>query len=144
VSGTAEPREEVVVRADARGDLSVPEVAAAVDAGRDAARAAAADGVGVLVVHGDDGEAEALARWLRGEAPDPAIRGPLGALRRLGTVGLCELTGLALGAGEAGCGLVCEGRAAAAAAAIAVGVEPDLRARVRVRPGGETFGLDVL
>jgi NaMN:DMB phosphoribosyltransferase len=144
VSGTASPREEVVERADPRGGLSVPEVAAAVDAGRDLARAAAARGVGVLVARGDDGEADALARWLRGDAPDEAIRGPLGALRRLGTVGLCELTGVALGAGEAGLGLVCEGEAAAAAAAIAVGVEPDLRARVRVRGETESFGLDAL
>jgi nicotinate-nucleotide--dimethylbenzimidazole phosphoribosyltransferase len=143
VSGSERPLERVVVAADGRSGLTTPDVAAAVDRGRDAARAAAREGVGILVARGDDAEAEALAGWLTGDAADEEIRGPLGALRRLGTVGLCELTGLALGAGEAGIGLVCEGRAATAAAAIAVAVEPDLRARVRVA-GGETLGLEGL
>ena len=139
------------------GLLSTPEVAAAVDRGRDAAGAAAREGVSVLAARGADGEAAALARWLAGEAlgnylaqisgqaPDPEIRGPLGALRRLGTPGLCVLTGLALGAGEHGLGFVGEGIAATAAAAVAVAAEPDAAARVRVADlSHPTLGLEAL
>ena len=129
----------------AAGPLSTPEVAAAVDRGRDTALAAARDGMTVLAARGDDGEAGALAHWLAGQAPDPEIRGPLGALRRLGTPGLCVLTGLALGAGEHGLGFVGEGIAATAAAAVAVAAEPDAAARVRVADlSHPTLGLEAL
>ena len=127
------------------GLLTTPEVAAAVDRGRDAAGAAAREGVSVLAARGADGEAAALARWLSGEAADTGIRGPLGALRRLGTPGLCVLTGLALGAGEHGLGYVCDGLAATAAAAVAVAAQPDAAARVRVADRSRpTLGLEAL
>jgi nicotinate-nucleotide--dimethylbenzimidazole phosphoribosyltransferase len=60
----------------------------------------------------------------------PRIRGPLGALRRLGGGDLAVLCGLALGAGEHGLAYVCDGLIASAAAAVAVAVEPDLRPRL--------------
>jgi len=89
------------------------------------------DGAVVVFSYPQDADGEALARWLLGEAPDPEIRGPLGALRRLGDRETAMLTGVALGAGEHGLGCVCEGRAAIAAAGIAIAVEPDLRPRIR-------------
>jgi len=116
--------------------LTTPEVAAGVDAGRELAAAAARDGINVIAGVSDAG-AGALAAWLTGDAPDPEIRGPLGALRRLGGGELTVLTGLALGAGERGLGYVCQGAAAAAAAAVALEVEPDLRARVLGLAGGD-------
>lgn len=60
----------------------------------------------------------------------PHVRGPLGALRRLGGGDLAVLCGLALGAGEHGLAYVCDGSIATAAAALAVAVEPDLRPRL--------------
>ena len=60
----------------------------------------------------------------------PEIRGPLGALRRLGGGEIAVLCGLALGAGEHGLAYVCDGVIATAAAAIAVAVEPGLRPRL--------------
>jgi nicotinate-nucleotide--dimethylbenzimidazole phosphoribosyltransferase len=60
----------------------------------------------------------------------PQIRGPLGALRRLGGGELAVLCGLALGAGEHGLAYVCDGLIATAAAAVAAGVEPGLRPRL--------------
>jgi nicotinate-nucleotide--dimethylbenzimidazole phosphoribosyltransferase len=60
----------------------------------------------------------------------PHIRGPLGALRRLGGGDLAVLCGLALGAGEQGLAYVCDGLIATAAAAMAVAIEPDLRFRL--------------
>jgi nicotinate-nucleotide--dimethylbenzimidazole phosphoribosyltransferase len=60
----------------------------------------------------------------------PQVRGPLGALRRLGGGDLAVLCGLALGAGEYGLAYVCDGLIATAAAALAVAVEPDLRPRL--------------
>jgi nicotinate-nucleotide--dimethylbenzimidazole phosphoribosyltransferase len=60
----------------------------------------------------------------------PQVRGPLGALRRLGGGDLAVLCGLALGAGEHGLAYVCDGLIATAAAALAVAVEPDLRPRL--------------
>ena len=60
----------------------------------------------------------------------PGIRGPLGALRRLGGGEIAVLCGLALGAGEQGLAYVCDGLVATAAAAVAVGVEPALRPRL--------------
>ena len=115
----------------AGGEFTVPEVAAAVDAGRGAARDAADEGVGLI-----GGEvavapaADRLAAWLAGLDADPEIRGPLGALRRLGSPELGVLAGIALGAGERGLGCVCSGLAATAGAAVAAALEPDLRARL--------------
>ena len=60
----------------------------------------------------------------------PSIRGPLGALRRLGGGEIAVLCGLALGAGEHGLAYVCDGLIATAAAAVAVGVEPGLGDRL--------------
>ncbi len=60
----------------------------------------------------------------------PRIRGPLGALRRLGGGDIAVLSGLALGAGEQGLGYVCDGLIATAAAAMAVAIEPGLRPRL--------------
>jgi nicotinate-nucleotide--dimethylbenzimidazole phosphoribosyltransferase len=112
-----------------RGELTVPEVAAAVDQGRDLAAAARRDGMTVLAV-GATGEASAaaasdLAALLR-ESP------PLRALRRAGTREVAVVCGLALGAGEHGLGCVCDGPGATAGAAVAVGVEPGVRARLLV------------
>jgi nicotinate-nucleotide--dimethylbenzimidazole phosphoribosyltransferase len=125
-------------------ELTTPEVAAGVDTGRALAAAAARDGVTVLAgVSGAD--AGALAAWLTGDAPDPEIRGPLGALRRLGGGELTVLTGLALGAGERGLGYVCEGLAATAAAGVAVAVEPDLRPRLQAgRPSADPLHAALL
>lgn len=143
--------------------LTVAEVAAAVDCGRDLAAAAAADGV-TLLVGGDLGTggrtpaaclaaaltgrpAEALAGTPGGDDPEaleherervaaavahhvPQARGPLGLLRRFGGGETAVLCGLALGAGEHGLGVVCDGLVATAAAAVAVAVEPDLRPRL--------------
>jgi nicotinate-nucleotide--dimethylbenzimidazole phosphoribosyltransferase len=60
----------------------------------------------------------------------PDIRGPLGALRRLGGGEIAVLCGLALGAGEQGLAYVCDGVIATAGAAIAAAVEPDLLPRL--------------
>jgi nicotinate-nucleotide--dimethylbenzimidazole phosphoribosyltransferase len=143
--------------------LTTGEVAAAVDCGRELARAAAEDGITVLAGGemgiGNTTPATALACWLTGGAPheltgpgtglDPGgvarkaevieralalhrddIRGPLGALRRLGGGEICVLVGVALGAGEHGLGFVCDGVIATSAAAIAAAVEPELLPRL--------------
>jgi nicotinate-nucleotide--dimethylbenzimidazole phosphoribosyltransferase len=140
--------------------LSVGEVAAAVDAGRAQAASAATDGVTVLVGGemgiGNTTPATCLAAWLTGRLlpgpgtgldaagvarkravveralalHGPEIRGPLGALRRLGGGDVAVLCGLALGAGEHGLAYVCDGLIATAAAAIAVGIEPELAPRL--------------
>jgi nicotinate-nucleotide--dimethylbenzimidazole phosphoribosyltransferase len=60
----------------------------------------------------------------------PAIRGPLGALQRLGGGELAVLCGLALGAGEQGLAYVCDGVIATAAVAIAAAHAPELGARL--------------
>ncbi len=60
----------------------------------------------------------------------PQIRGPLGALRRLGGGDIAVLCGLALGAGEQGLAYVCDGLIATAAAGLAVAVEPSLAPRL--------------
>jgi nicotinate-nucleotide--dimethylbenzimidazole phosphoribosyltransferase len=123
--------------------LGVGAIAAAVDAGRDLARTARADGITVLVADGDARGAPELATWLTGRdlgvedvvaRHRPDIRGPLGALRRLGDERLCFLVGVALGAGEHGLALVCASTPALAAAAVAVELEPRLRPRVRAAP----------
>ncbi|MGI8593902.1 MAG: nicotinate-nucleotide--dimethylbenzimidazole phosphoribosyltransferase [Solirubrobacteraceae bacterium] len=56
----------------------------------------------------------------------PSIDGPLEALRRLGGGDLAVLAGLALGAGEHGVGLICDGVIATAAIAVAIELHPDL------------------
>jgi nicotinate-nucleotide--dimethylbenzimidazole phosphoribosyltransferase len=143
--------------------LTVAEVAAAVDCGRELARAARADGVTVIAGGemgiGNTTPATALACWLTGGAPSELtgpgtgldaegvarkaavvaralethredIRGPLGALRRLGGGEICVLAGVALGAGEQGLGYVCDGVISTAAAAVAAAIEPDLLPRL--------------
>jgi nicotinate-nucleotide--dimethylbenzimidazole phosphoribosyltransferase len=123
-----------VIRLAAGGALpTVGHVAAAVDAGRALAAEAARDGVTVLIAcgAGDDAAAKRVAAWLEDRAAYPAIRGPLGALWRLGSDDLARLCGVALGAGEAGLALVCDGPASTAAARLAVAVQPALAPRVR-------------
>ncbi len=143
--------------------LEVGEVAAAVDAGREAAVEAAAAGVTVLIGGemgiGNSTPAACLAAWLTGRPArevvgpgtgldaagvarkvavveralalhGPQIRGPLGALRRLGGGDIAVLCGLALGAGEQGLAYVCDGLIATAAAGLAVAVEPGLAPRL--------------
>ncbi len=124
--GAREGAEVVVVPGTA--PLAVAEVAAAVDRGRDLAGRAAADGVTILAAAGA-ASATALAAWIGGRDP-AAASGPLGALRRLGDGPTAVLCGLALGAGEHGLGLVCDGLAATTGAAVAVAVEPDLHPRL--------------
>ena len=58
------------------------------------------------------------------------LRGPLGALRRVGGGELAVLCGLALGAGEHGLGFVCDGVIATAGAAVAAALEPALLPRL--------------
>jgi NaMN:DMB phosphoribosyltransferase len=125
---------------------SVGHVARAVDEGRERAAQAAADGCTVLVV-ASTGSAAAVERvdaWLGGAVDE--IRGPLGALWRLGDEELAVLCGAALGAGEQGLAVVCAGAAGTAAARLAVAVQPDLGPRVRAagptaRPDRLRFGL---
>jgi len=126
-----EPRvvERVVVaqRPSAASPLPVDEVAAAVDAGRDAAGSAADAGVTVLV--GTGGAEEPGTRVTH--ALSTLEAGPLGILRRQGDAETAVLCGLALGAGEHGLAYVADGAAAFAGAAVAIALEPDLRPRVR-------------
>ena len=107
--------------------MPVGEVAAAVDAGREAAAKAAGDGVTVLV--GTGGATEPAARVT--SALSTLEAGPLGILRRQGDAETALLCGLALGAGEHGLAYVADGDAAFAGAAVAIALEPDLRPRVR-------------
>lgn len=103
---------------------AVPEVAAAVDEGREGVLEANAT---VIVVTGGDAEgAERLAEALEAE-PDH----PLRVLRTAGSHDLALLCGLALGAGEQGLGFVADGAAATTAARVAIAIEPDLAPRVR-------------
>jgi NaMN:DMB phosphoribosyltransferase len=118
------------VRAERPGPeppLEVVDVAAAVDAGRDAAAQAAREGVTVLV--GTGGSPDRGERLI--EALAAAEHGPLGTLRRYGDPEIALLCGLALGAGEHGLAYVADGFAARAGAAVAIALEPDLRPRVR-------------
>ncbi len=113
--------------------LSVEETARWVDAGREAAAHAKAAGVTVLVAAGAPSEATGrLREWLDGKpVPEHAeIRGPLGALRRLGDADAAVLVGVVLGAGEQGLAVLAEGATAATAAELAIAVEPALRPRV--------------
>jgi len=109
----------------------VGHVARAVDVGRERAAGAAADGCTVLVVVGSGlpTAVERVSAWLSGDVEE--IRGPLGALWRLGDEELAVLCGAALGAGEHGMALVCHDDAGVAAAGLAVAVQPELRPRVR-------------
>jgi NaMN:DMB phosphoribosyltransferase len=110
--------------------LTVGEVAAAVDAGRDVAAAAAAEGITVLVASApaanDPTRALSLIATLAHRDPRP-----LRALRRLGSEEIAALCGVALGAGEHGLGCVCDGLAALAGAAVAAAIEPTLLPRLR-------------
>lgn len=136
-AGAAAPVRRIAVAPDAvpaaaRGaGLSVGQVALAVDAGREAAAAAAREGITVLIGEAPDhaGDLAALAGSL--SARGAAGHGPLGALRRHGDGAIAVLCGLALGAGEHGLGFVADDAAAAAGAAVAAGIEPDLLPRLR-------------
>lgn len=102
----------------------VPEVAAAVDEGREGILKAQAT---VVVVTGGDADRSGhLAAALEAEAGRP-----LRALRHAGSHDLALLCGLALGAGEHGLGFVADGAAATSAARLAIAIEPDLAPRVR-------------
>jgi nicotinate-nucleotide--dimethylbenzimidazole phosphoribosyltransferase len=124
--------------------LSVAEIAAAVDAGRDVAAAAAAEGITVLIASGSAADDATRCRIASASAADAAIPAvaliaaladdpahPLRALRRLGDREIAALCGVALGAGERGMGCVCDGLAALAGAAVAAAIEPTLRPRLR-------------
>jgi hypothetical protein len=125
-------RGALAARRDTAG-MSVGEVALAVDAGREMAARAAADGIALLVAGApagrDDAAARALADVLTGAA-GPVPNGALGALRRLGDATTAVLCGVALGAGEQGLGCVCDGLAALAGAAVAVGIEAGVAPRL--------------
>jgi len=114
---------------DAAPALTVAEVAAAVDAGRDLAAATAADGIAVLVASASPDHDDAARGLLAALADEPAR--PLRALRTRGTHELAVLCGIALGAGERGLGCACDGLAALAGAAVAAAIEPPLGARLR-------------
>jgi nicotinate-nucleotide--dimethylbenzimidazole phosphoribosyltransferase len=128
--------------------MTVGEVALAVDTGRELAARSAAGGIAVLVATAPAAEDARAAVALAAHLTEPAlaraqpaaahalalhapeIRGPLGALRRLGTGPVAVLCGVALGAGECGLGFAFHGPAATAAAALAAAIEPDLRSRL--------------
>jgi NaMN:DMB phosphoribosyltransferase len=144
VSGGATPVRAIEIAADElevvrttlapRADgsiMSVGEVALAVDAGRELAARAAAEGVHVLVATTRGDASDAAAAALTARLAAPGEHGPLGALRRLGDAPVAVLCGVALGAGERGLGCLCDGPAARAGAAVAAAIEPDLGARVR-------------
>ena len=122
--------------------LTVPEVAAAVDTGRDLAAAAAADGIAVLAASAPRASDAARSLHAPASGADDAARSllvalaadesrPLRALRHHGTEQIATLCGVALGAGERGLGCVCDGIAALAGAAVAAAIEPALRPRLR-------------
>jgi nicotinate-nucleotide--dimethylbenzimidazole phosphoribosyltransferase len=114
--------------------MSVGEVALAVDAGRELAARAAADGVQVVLAAAPAGRDEGAARAVAVAFTAGSERGPLGILRRLGDATTAVLCGVALGAGEHGLGCVCDDVTALAGAAVAVGIEPDLHPRLAVDP----------
>jgi nicotinate-nucleotide--dimethylbenzimidazole phosphoribosyltransferase len=131
----------------AEAALSVGDVAAAVDAGRELAAHVAAAGAELVagvacapaaaipatclaaILCGGDIAGDEACRAALQRHPD-AARGPLHALRRVGGGDLAALCGLALGAGEHGLGFVADGLPALAAAAVAAAIEPDLRPRL--------------
>jgi nicotinate-nucleotide--dimethylbenzimidazole phosphoribosyltransferase len=163
--GTAHPavrsRAVVMENATVPSVMSVPEVAAAVDAGRALAARSAANGVTVLGVevigHRAEVPACALTALLTGRPPSALARGglvravedllarhageltgPLSALRRVGGEAIARGVGVALGAGEQGLAFVAEGLGATAAVGIALRIEPSLAPRVRLAGIGPT------
>jgi NaMN:DMB phosphoribosyltransferase len=163
--GVAHPavrsRAVVLENATVPSVMSVPEVAAAVDAGRALAARSAANGVTVLgaevIGHRAEVPACALAALLTGRPPSALARGgqvravedlldrhaelltgPLSALRRVGGQALARAAGIALGAGEQGLAFVVEGLGATAATGIALRIEPGLAPRVRLAGIGPT------
>ena len=137
----------------AEAALSVAEVAHAVDEGRDRAAEAAREGATLLAAQAHDAAllpALCLAAALTGRDPGSlvrdastraaceralerhpdAARGPLHALRRLGSGDIAVLCGAALGAGERGLAYLCADLGATAGAAVAAAIEPGLRPRL--------------
>jgi nicotinate-nucleotide--dimethylbenzimidazole phosphoribosyltransferase len=114
--------------------MSVGEVALAVDAGRELAARAAADGVQILRAAAPAGRDDRAARAVAAALTGGSEHGPLGILRRLGDATTAVLCGFALGAGEHGLGCVCDDVTALAGAAVAAGIEPDLLPRLAVSP----------
>jgi nicotinate-nucleotide--dimethylbenzimidazole phosphoribosyltransferase len=86
----------------------------------------------------DDPAAAAACERALAHHPD-VDRGPLHALRRLGSGELAVLCGAALGAGEHGLGFLCDGVGSMVGAAVAVGIEPGVRPRL-VATTGEPSG----
>jgi Phosphoribosyltransferase len=132
--GAERPAPAERLRLDATaGPLAVAEVAHAVDAGRDLAAAARADGMTVVAARSaataDLARALALSDAVAARTRE-AARGPLHALRTLGTAEIAVLCGVALGAGEHGLGCLCDGLPALAGAAVAAAVEPELLPRL--------------
>jgi hypothetical protein len=134
---------ERVIEASENGTagMSVPEVALAVDTGRELAAQALADGIGVVVARAAAGHDDSAARAVAETLAAGSEHGPLGTLRRLGDPTTAVLCGVALGAGERGLGCVCEDLAALAGAAIAAGIEPDLVPRLIAVGTPETTAL---
>jgi nicotinate-nucleotide--dimethylbenzimidazole phosphoribosyltransferase len=132
--------------------LSVVEVAQAVDEGRERAARAASDGATVIANRASaepvvaslcliaaltgrdvgfmhDSPTRAACERALARHPD-AARGPLHALRRLGSGDIAVLCGVALGAGERGLAYLCADLASTVAAAVATAIEPGLRPRL--------------
>jgi nicotinate-nucleotide--dimethylbenzimidazole phosphoribosyltransferase len=141
--------------------MSVPEVAATVDAGRALAARSAANGVTVLafevIGHRAEVPACGLTALLTGRPPSALARGglvravedllarhagqltgPLSALRQVGGEAIASAVGVALGAGEQGLAFVAEGLGATAAVGVALRIEPALAPRVRLAGIGPT------
>jgi nicotinate-nucleotide--dimethylbenzimidazole phosphoribosyltransferase len=140
--GPLRTRRVVVEAAAAAKPLSVVEVAATVDAGRDLTAEAAADGIAVIIAAGPgrpDAAHSGLAAPIRADDAARSLLAalaadesrPLRALREHGTDEIATLCGIALGAGERGLGCVCDGIDALAGAAVAAAIEPALRPRLR-------------
>jgi len=110
--------------------LAVPQVARAVDAGRDLAARAAAEAITMVIAGSQDSaDPTPAVSVIAALADDPGHA--LRTLRHLGDEEIAVLCGIALGAGEHGLGCVCDGLAALAGAAVATATEPALRQRVR-------------
>jgi nicotinate-nucleotide--dimethylbenzimidazole phosphoribosyltransferase len=146
-----------------RGDLgaepalSVAAVAQAVDAGRERARGASSEGASLLTgaasgadtlpalclavaltgrnaaALADDPRTRAACEHALAHHPD-AVRGPLHALRRLGSFEIALLCGAALGVGEHGLAYLCDDVSSTAAATVAAAIEPGLRPRLVAAP----------